>query len=62
MTYSEIAAQALREAAQFYRVVGEQNPHVDENLQEAAAAFEAIASQLDLDPQALLPGDRPTIH
>lgn len=61
MTYSEIAAQALREAAHFYRVVGEQNPHVDDNLQEAAEAFEAIARQLDLDPQATLP-DETTIH
>ncbi|MBF0373031.1 MAG: hypothetical protein HQL38_00600 [Alphaproteobacteria bacterium] len=56
MTYADIAAQALREAAQFYRMVGEQNPEVNENLSRAATAFEAIADQLDIDPEAAIPG------
>ena len=50
MTYSEVAAQALREAARFYRIVGEQNPEVLDNLQQAASTFETIASQLEVDP------------
>ena len=57
MTYTDVAAQALREAARFYRLVGEQNPEVLDNLQRAALAFEAIAEQLDTDPNAMVAGE-----
>lgn len=62
MTYADIAAQALREAARFYRLVGEQNPEVSENLTRAASAFEAIADQLDIDPEGAIPDDRAVLQ
>jgi hypothetical protein len=58
MTYTEVAAQALREAARFYRLVGEQNPEVLDNLDTAAATFETIAEQLEVDPSATVLGVR----
>lgn len=50
MTYSDVAAQALREAARFYRMVGEQNPGVQDNLSQAAVTFETLADRLEDDP------------
>lgn len=56
MTYSEIGAEALREAARFYRMVADQNPELNDTLGRTANAFEEIARGLAEDPEGVVTG------
>jgi len=45
-----IAAQLLRDAAAFFRRLGEQNPPLAEQMSENAAIFEDVAHLVETDP------------
>jgi len=49
-TNAEIAARLLRDAAGFFRSVGEQNPPLKEHMDNNAQAFEVMAERVETDP------------
>ncbi|MPZ11643.1 MAG: hypothetical protein GEU89_15755 [Kiloniellaceae bacterium] len=49
-TNAEIAARLLRDAAGFFRSVGEQNPPLKDHMDHNAQAFEVIAERVEVDP------------
>jgi hypothetical protein len=49
-THAEIAARLLRDAAGFFRTVGEQNKPLAVQMDENAAVFEQVAELLERDP------------
>lgn len=49
-THAEIAARLLRDAAGFFRTVGEQNPALSPDMNENAAVFEQIADLVENEP------------
>lgn len=49
-TNAEIAARLLRDAAGFFRSVGEQNPPLKEHMDNNAQAFEVMADRVETDP------------
>ncbi len=49
-TNAEIAARLLRDAAGFFRSVGEQNPPLKEHMDNNAQAFEVMAQRVETDP------------
>ena len=57
MTHAQLAAQLLRDAANFFKTVAEQNPLLAETMAENASVFEDVADLVEKDPLAELPGD-----
>ena len=53
-THAELAARLLRDAAAFFRTLGEQNPPLAEQMLENSAVFEQVASLVESDPLARL--------
>ena len=49
-TNAEIAARLLRDAAGFFRSVGEQNPPLKDHMDKNAQAFEIMADRVESDP------------
>lgn len=49
-THARMAAQLLRDAAAFFRRLGEQNPPLGEQMRENAAVFEDVAHLVEIDP------------
>lgn len=49
-THSEIAAKLLRDAATFFRSVGEQNASLQEEMAENSNVYEQIADLVEVDP------------
>lgn len=49
-THSEIAAKLLRDAATFFKSVGEQNAPLEQEMTENAAVYEQIAQLIESDP------------
>ena len=49
-THSELAARLLRDAAAFFRTIGEQNQPLQEQMAENANVFEQVASLVEQDP------------
>lgn len=49
-TYAELGARLLRDAAAFFRTVGEQNEPLNEQMTENARVFDQIAQLLEDDP------------
>ena len=49
-TNAEIAARLLRDAAGFFRTVGEQNAPLKEHMDKNAQAFEVMAERVETDP------------
>lgn len=49
-TNAEIAARLLRDAAGFFRSVGEQNEPLKEHMDNNAQAFELMADRVEADP------------
>lgn len=54
-TYAELAARLLRDAAVFFRTVGEQNPALKVQMTENAEVFEQVAGLVEQDPTGELP-------
>lgn len=49
-THAQLAARLLRDAANFFRTVGEQNEAISEQMTENATVFEQVASLVEQDP------------
>ncbi|MBL6957355.1 MAG: hypothetical protein ISR52_00110 [Rhodospirillales bacterium] len=49
-THADIAANLLRNAAVFFRDVGEQNPSLKDQMAVNAETFETVAQLLETDP------------
>ena len=49
-THAELAARLLRDAAQFFRTIGEQNQALHDQMQENASVFEQVADLVENDP------------
>lgn len=56
-THADFAATLLRDAATFFRNVGEQNPELKEQMSDNAAVYEEIADLVESDPTGELVGD-----
>jgi len=52
VTNAEIAAKLLRDAASFFRHVGNQNDPIKEQMDSNAQAYEAVAELVETDPTA----------
>lgn len=55
-THAMIAAQLLRDAAAFFRRLGEQNPPLAEQMTENASIFEDVARLVETDPYGEVEG------
>ena len=55
-SHAELAAKLLREAAQFYRAVGEGNPELSTKLSESAKVYESVATLVETDPTGAISG------
>lgn len=53
-TNAVIAAQLLREAAEFYRTLGGSSPELKDRMDEFGVLYEQVAELLDADPVGLL--------
>ena len=52
---AEVAAKLLRDAADFFRAVAEQNPPLQEALSDNAKTFRAVADLVEQDPTGACP-------
>jgi hypothetical protein len=50
MTHAQMAATLMRQAADFFRSIGEQNPQLNEQMQHNAGTFEEVANLVETDP------------
>lgn len=50
-TTAELAASLLRNAANFFRGVGSQNPTIKEQMDTNAKTYETVAEYLEKDPK-----------
>jgi hypothetical protein len=53
-THAELAARLLRDAANFFRTVGEQNAPLAEQMAENATVFDQIADLVEHDPTGVI--------
>jgi len=53
-THAELAARLLRDAASFFRTIGEQNAPLREQMAENASVFEQVAALVERDPAGQL--------
>ena len=53
-SYTELAIKLLRDAAGFFRNVGEQNEPLAEQMNENADVYEQVADLLEQDPNGSL--------
>jgi len=58
-TNAEIAAKLLRDAADFFRHVGDQNAPIKPQMDHNARAFEIVAERVEEDPTADFEVDQP---
>ncbi len=54
-THIQLASQLLRDAATFFRTIGEQNPSLTAQMSENAAVFDEVAILVEKDPHGVLP-------
>jgi hypothetical protein len=55
LTHAEMAARLLEDAAKFFHAIAETNAPIQEQMEQNAAVFQAVAAQLRLDPVAQVP-------
>ena len=53
-SHAELAAKLLRDAASFFRTVGDQNEPLKEQMTENADVFEQVAALVENDPNGVL--------
>jgi hypothetical protein len=58
-TNSQLAAKMLRDAAMFFRQVGEQNAPVADQMNQNAAVYEQVAQLVETDPTGEVPTEDP---
>ena len=49
-SHSELAAKLLRDAAEFFKTISEQNPPLKEQMDENADVFQQVADLVETDP------------
>lgn len=49
-THADLAAKLLKDAATFFRSIGDQNPEMKEQMDENADVYEQVADLLINDP------------
>lgn len=49
-THAELAGRLLRDAAKFFRTVGDQNTSLKPQMEENATVFEQVATLVEQDP------------
>lgn len=49
-SHAQLAARLLRDAASFFRTIGEQNQPLKEQMLENATVFEQVAGLVEKDP------------
>ena len=54
LTHAQLAAKLLRDAAAFFRTIGEQNPPLKIQMDENANVFEQVADLTDNDPTGVI--------
>lgn len=54
-THADLGARLLRDAAAFFRTLGEQNAPLKDQMMENAEVFEQVATLLEQDPAGILP-------
>ncbi len=54
MTNAQVAAQLLREAAEFYHTLGGSSPDLKDRMEEFGTLYKEVAVLLDTDPQGTL--------
>jgi hypothetical protein len=53
-TYAQLGAKLLRDAATFFRNVGEQNQPLKQQMDDNASVYEQVADLLEQDPSGTL--------
>ncbi|MDZ3837044.1 MAG: hypothetical protein U0S49_06685 [Rhodospirillales bacterium] len=53
-TNAELASKLLREAAEFYRTLGDSSPEMKDRMDEFGVLYEQVAALLDANPAGLL--------
>lgn len=53
-THAELAAKLLRDAAGFFRNVGEQNPPLKDQMLDNADVYDQVANLVESDPAGVL--------
>lgn len=54
LTYAQLSAKLLRDAATFFRTIGEQNPPLKIQMDENARVFEQVAGLVEQDPTGVI--------
>ena len=54
VTPTQLAAKLLRDAAVFFRTIGEQNPPLKQQMEENATVFEQVATLVEKDPSGII--------
>lgn len=54
LTHAQLGAKLLRDAAVFFRTIGEQNPPLQIQMNENANIFEQVADLVDQDPAGII--------
>lgn len=57
ITHAALAAKLLKDAAVFFRTIGEQNPPLKEQMDENAAVFEQVADLVEQNPTGAIEND-----
>ncbi|MCB9987922.1 MAG: hypothetical protein H6868_01160 [Rhodospirillales bacterium] len=53
-THAHLAARLLRDAAAFFRTIGEQNPPLAEQMMENARVFDQVSHLVETDPNGVV--------
>lgn len=53
-THAQLAAKLLRDAAMFFRTVGQQNEPLREQMNDNASVYEQVADLVEKDPAGVL--------
>ncbi len=56
-SHAQLAARLLRDAAKFFRSIGEQNANLTAQMEENAGVFEQVATLVEQDPNGVLGED-----
>ncbi|MCB1326500.1 MAG: hypothetical protein H7A21_06150 [Spirochaetales bacterium] len=58
-SHINIAGRLLRDAAIFFRNIGEENPPLKDQMEASATVYEQVADLLESDPHGQIPLDIP---
>jgi hypothetical protein len=54
ITHAQLSAKLLRDAAGFFRTIGEQNPPLKIQMDENSRVFEQVADLVEHDPMGVI--------